>query len=448
MVSSNIYTKLRISKEASIIYSDYLTKNGLLDTQITSETMSVDHTLLETKNINNTRQGRKKQRVSRDITGGIKFHLSPYIYDKLIEGVFWSSWLTTNNTISINISIIDNTIVDSENTGAFVNFISGQFIYIRRGGTVSDDNCGIYKISAKTTDNSMVLDDIMLLKITESNVTAKISGSILRLPETVSDIERHSYFIEKQQIDTSPSQYISFKSNYVNKLSLNCMSKSFVSGGFDFIGKSASVYNDGIYDIDNNPNGNGVGSVATLNGNDLIQAYDTNFFNTSTDITDIYIDDVRTTIDASSDIWVQSINFSIINNFKGINALSETDIIGVSPNTMSISGTMSIYFSDTTIHDLYMNGLEFSLMLIMENINKDAYVFSFPRIKITGSNLNYQNDSLTTTIQWIALYDETVKTSIQIDRLFSSYVYETYDLTLNGHSLTLDDYNLVSVRSL
>ena len=445
MIGLSGNTKLRISREAPIIHADYLTRYGLVDTPFTGETMTVGHTFFDSKNINITRQ-KKNQRISgKTISGGIKFHLSPLIYDDLIEGVFWSNWATYSvgeALLTISLSTINNTITDTNSSNAFRGLIDGQYIYVRTGGTISNENCKIYKISEKTNDNLLTLDASTPIELIENSVTAQISASIIRLPETIEDIERHSYFIEKQHIDLTPSQFLSFTTNYVNKMTLNCTTQALVSGSFDFIGKSASLYNDGAYDAIDNPNGNGIGSMATINSNELIDSPDIELFGTATDITAIYINGNRINDGSDDTPWVQGVDFSISNNFKGINAVSEMEIIGVSPNRMTISGTMAIYFSNADMYEALMNESELSLAYVVENTNKNAYVFSFPRIKLTDSSLGYQDAGMINNIQWVALYDSNTKTSIQIDRLLNTSMYETP--SLNMTIITSGVYNLIT----
>jgi hypothetical protein len=236
-------------------------------------------------------------------------------------------------------------------------------------------------------------------------------------------MKRHKYFFERQHGDLDPKQFFGFTGNLVNTFSLNGSAASLVTGSFDFMGVSASIYNEDAYDATTNPNGNGAGSIASYYGDTLNAALAFNGFSAVGHVKAIYLDGVNVNAADGGEIYIQSLDFTVNNNLRGIQAIGVLGNVAVNAGQLNVTGNLSAFFANDAMYRRFIDGDEFSLAYVLENENGDAYVFTFPRVAISTSSMNSGggDQDLVENMQWTALYDSTTLTSIQIDRLYSAY---------------------------
>jgi hypothetical protein len=126
---------------------------------------------------------------------------------------------------------------------------------------------------------------------------------------------------------------------------------------------------------------------------------------------------------AGAGIYFQSLDFTINNNLRGVQAIGQMGNVSVSPGQLSVSGNMNAYFQDDTMYEKFVDGTEFSLSYEVIDENGDGYVFYFPRVAVGSSTMSAggNDQDLVENMTWSALYSSTFETSVMINRLYSDY---------------------------
>jgi len=433
-IGSSNFTVMRYVEESDADNPGYNAGDNLREIPMTGESFQFSSQFIESNNINSSRQVLDQIQTGYEVNGGLQIEFAPKVYDEFIQAALWADWQgtakNTDYTVTIGAvsagvhggTITDDATGDTMDTG----LVAGQWFYLRtKSGTpVADANVGIYK--AKTVVGSVItIDESTPITTAEANKTCNICASMIRAPKNgeAAYMKRHKFFFERQHSDITPAQFFSYGGNLVNTFSIDGSSAALLTGSFDFIGEDAAIYNSAANNADTNPNGNGAGSLADLNGDSKLAALAFNGFNAVSHIKGIYLDGTNVNKSAGGDIYIQSLNFSINNALRGAQAMGYMGNVSVQAGKLGVTGNISSYFANDSMYRRFLNGDEFELAYVVEDENNDAYVFTFPRVVISTSSMNAggNDQDLIENMEWRALYDSTYETSIQIDRLYSSY---------------------------
>ena len=121
---------------------------------------------------------------------------------------------------------------------------------------------------------------------------------------------------------------------------------------------------------------------------------------------------------ATASAIVTSIDFSIDN------AMAPTFVVGddatpfLETGMATVEGTFTAYFEDAALINRFINETETALNVSVDDpTGANAYTFTFPKIKINGADVPVDGQtSRIITLPFVALYDSTAETNIQIDR--------------------------------
>lgn len=121
---------------------------------------------------------------------------------------------------------------------------------------------------------------------------------------------------------------------------------------------------------------------------------------------------------ASASAIVTSIDFSIDN------AMAPTFVVGddatpfLETGMATVEGTFTAYFEDAALINRFINETETELNVSVDDpTGGNTYTFTFPKIKINGADVPVDGQtSRIITLPFVALYDTTAATNLQIDR--------------------------------
>ena len=121
---------------------------------------------------------------------------------------------------------------------------------------------------------------------------------------------------------------------------------------------------------------------------------------------------------ASASAIVTSIDFSIDN------AMAPTFVVGddatpfLETGMATVEGTFTAYFEDAALINRFIDETETALNVSVDDpTGGNAYTFTFPKIKINGADVPVDGQtSRIITLPFVALYDTTAETNLQIDR--------------------------------
>jgi hypothetical protein len=121
---------------------------------------------------------------------------------------------------------------------------------------------------------------------------------------------------------------------------------------------------------------------------------------------------------ATASAIVTSIDFSIDN------AMAPTFVVGddatpfLETGMATVEGTFTAYFEDAALINRFINETETALNVSVDDpTGTNAYTFTFPKIKINGADVPVDGQtSRIITLPFVAMYDTTAATNLQIDR--------------------------------
>lgn len=188
------------------------------------------------------------------------------------------------------------------------------------------------------------------------------------------------------------AQYRVFTGMSVSSMSVSIAPNQMVATTFSMIGKDMTIS----------------GTGKTVDDATIAQPFDAYSG-------DVNIGDVG---GATASAIVTSIDFSIDN------AMAPTFVVGddatpfLETGMATVEGTFTAYFEDAALINRFINETETALNVSVDDpTGTNAYTFTFPKIKINGADVPVDGQtSRIITLPFVALYDSTSGTNIQIDR--------------------------------
>jgi Phage tail tube protein len=287
------------------------------------------------------------------VEGALNFALSAGTFDKFIQGALNSTWGTA---VAISSAAIDVT-APSTFTGfdfAAAGIVAGQ--WVRVGGFTTNPlvNNGYFKVvSVNATD--MVVTATNLVTETSSG-TITVDGSRL-----INGTTFNSHFIEKQ---LASALFLKYAGAYVSQMQLSASVGNFVEGSFNVMAKSelkgTTTSSTGAYTapttgrvIDT------VAGVAQILGN-------------------------GTALSAPA----QSLQLNLQKqNARAQYAIGSADAQGMGRGTIDLNGTLSLYFKDFTMYDLYKAETDVAISFRLTDNAGDGYMFTLPAATLMNPSI-------------------------------------------------------------
>jgi hypothetical protein len=297
-------------------------------------------------------------------TGGLNFALSFGTYDDLLGGLLNSSFSTALAIQSIATTAIittDLTLPNLTGIGFSTNHatlfdlvVAGQWIRVS-GYTSGAAVCnGLYRVTAidtanneiqvsATAGNGAALIDAQASTATEVN----IQGSVLR-----NGVEFHSFYFEKQ---LAAALFLVYSGSYINDGNLNAQVGGFVEGTFNFLcaSETSGTSTAGTGPALAAPTGRVIDTVAGFSK--LEQN------------------------DAAIAAVVQGISWTVTkNNARAQYGLGAANAQGMARGTIDVNGTMSVYFTDFTLYNLYKAETDQLISFAALDNTGAGYIFTLP----------------------------------------------------------------------
>ena len=116
---------------------------------------------------------------------------------------------------------------------------------------------------------------------------------------------------------------------------------------------------------------------------------------------------------------ITSMTVDVTNNLRAQNAIGSLAACGIGVGRFEVTGSISLYFQDSTEYDKYTGNTAFKLSMRAEDSLGKAYVFTFPRIKYESMTLASGGTDTDIVLEssWGALRDPTSDSMMQVDRL-------------------------------
>jgi hypothetical protein len=391
----------------------------LQELPMTGESLGYQTQSISSQNINSSRQILDTVQTGYDVSGGIQIEMAPKIYDKFLSAALWANWQAAPvNEVDedITITAATRTIVTTSDlfaaTPTTARICPGQFFRISKStnSTVTDATVGYYQVASVTNATTAIVKAVDGASPFAADVSglADIKASMIRAPKDGSSgqMVRQCFLLEKLQSDLATPLYTYFSKAYVNTLSLNAQSASLLTGSIDFMGELSGM------------------SDESFCGDDVYSAADPfNGFNAVSHVKSIIVNGIDFMGGGTDALFVQGFDFQITNNLRGAKAIGHLGNVDTLAGQLGITGNMNVFFENSKMYDLFTSQEEFPLSFTLEDENGDGYVFSFPRVTISSDSMSAggNDQDLIENMQWTAMFDKTLLTSMQIDRIYGTY---------------------------
>jgi hypothetical protein len=197
-----------------------------------------------------------------------------------------------------------------------------------------------------------------------------------------------SFTIEKAFADIT--QYQVFTGMVVNTLSLNVAPNAMVTGTLGLVGKDVSISGT---PLDASPDAAPTGSPF-----------------------DSYTGEIRE--GGAVVAVITSIDLALDNGYEPIFVLMDDSAADVIDKRSNVTGTVNLYFTDTTVLNKFINETESSIWLTLTDLDGDSYRFRIPRVKYGGGDLPVNAEGpIMLTMPFQALYDADTGSNFFIDKI-------------------------------
>ncbi len=208
----------------------------------------------------------------------------------------------------------------------------------------------------------------------------------------VNGIKEKSFSIERELQDAQ--KFFLFTGMVANVWSLSATANEVLTETFTFVGKDSDF------------RGN------TFSPETPLEPPAEDVMNAVTDVAQIKIDG------AVADILMESLDFEVNNNVRGLPAISYLGSADLSEGDFVVTGNMNVYFEDGAMYLRFLDGQEFSLRMQFKRKGL-VYFMDWPRCKISEDVVDVpgRNDDVMEAIGWQALYSADEGYTMRVDRL-------------------------------
>jgi len=199
---------------------------------------------------------------------------------------------------------------------------------------------------------------------------------------------RRSYTVERHHTDIG--KYLRSTGCSFNALSLSVAPNSMVTGSFSVIGKAFSVASTAI-------------SGSTYSAETTTAPFDS-FTGSITE-------------GGSSIAVVTSIDLSIDNGMEALYVVGSDETLLPSIGKSTVTGSITAYFEDATLIDKFIAETASSLSFVLTDQVGNSYTVDLPNIKYNSGNPEVGGPgAITVTLDFVALYDSSTGSQIEITR--------------------------------
>ena len=304
-------------------------------------------------------------------TGGLNFALSFGTYDDLLGGLLNSTFaadLAINSTVTTGVITVHDSAgtpltnlggsgFASNEAGMFDNVIAGQWIRVS-GYATNPGNNGLFRVTAVDGPN---------VEIQVSDTAGAGAGLVDAEVSTGSEVyiqggnlrngtSFRSFFFEKQ---LSASLFLVYSGSYISDGNLTAQVGGFLEGTFNFLCASEDL---------------GASSGTTTSGTGpAVAAPVGRVIDTVAGFSQLEQNDVAIAA------VVQGISWTVTkNNARAQYGLGAAEAQGMARGTIDVSGTMSVYFTDFTLYNLYKAETDQIISFAALDNTGAGYIFTLP----------------------------------------------------------------------
>ena len=115
---------------------------------------------------------------------------------------------------------------------------------------------------------------------------------------------------------------------------------------------------------------------------------------------------------------VTALDFTLDNAYAPTFVIGDDSAPSLEYGRAEVEGTMTAYFEDASLINRFLNETETAIRVSVDDpTGANAYIFDFPKVKINSADVGVDGPtSRMITMSFVALYDSTMGTNLQITR--------------------------------
>jgi len=269
---------------------------------------------------------------------------------------------------NLTVSSTNKTITAASSVWVTAEIRVGDKLYIE--GFVNAANNGWHKVTGVTAtvitfSGSTLVNET--LSVGNANV---VLGSARLLCGTILD----AFTIEEGMEDIS--EYVNVKGAQISSWNMSIQPDAVITGGFALQGVSYSNFSAASIEA----------SHINSNTNEVYDSYTGSL-----------------TIPGVGDCIVTGIDFTLDNGLNRRYALMQKNACSIGEGRTNLTGTINAYFPDSTLVDIYDGETILSIELRIVDLDGNAYILGFPKVKFTSDSRSTTENDITESIGFQAL---------------------------------------------
>ncbi len=370
--------------------------SALTALRYTGESLSYSVETTVSSEIRSDRQITDLIQTGASPSGDVNFELSYGTYDDFFKAALYSSgWIgvgggstvtLTSGATASNLQFALDATANTITLGSAVTHAITKGQWLKIAGAASGNN-GYHKVT-NVSSNVITVEDITTTETLDETDAATIKGSTIYNGTTES-----SFVLEKSFTDIT--KFMSFTGMVPGNLGLSLQANSIATGSISFMGKSSATAGTTV--------GTGAANAATT----------TEVMNAVSNIASI-----REGGSAMTNLFVQTLDFSLNNNVRGISAIGTLGNADMGVGRCEVTGNLSAYLTNMDLYEKFINDTATSLDFRIADSAGNAYVVSFDNVNFTDATVTSSgpNSDVNVDLTWQALRDADTGTTIRIDR--------------------------------
>lgn len=385
-------TNLRYVEEGSWASSTVANPN-MQNINLTSESLKSNINTVTSETIRSDRNVSDITTVGGGAGGDLSFELRYSEYDDLLQGGFFSTWITTNVSAAVASANFSGAVI-SVDSSALVDAEIGHFFRVANASATAND--GDYRVTAVSTTSSatrITLADASSGSAASFSSDVFATGTTLKGNNIRNGTTNRSYLFEKEFADVS--SYQQYPGCRVASFALEFATQAILTGTMSLMGKTQTA------DVTS------IASVTTaVNTNPVLNA--------SGNVARVWEGG-----QAVTGIVFQSISLSMTNNLRDQLQVGSASLAGIGTGRCEVTGSLTAYFEDNTLLNKFTGDTGTNLRLQIDDDNGNSYILDLPNVKLTEATIaaGGGNADIVQELSFGAVVDSTGTYAIQLTAL-------------------------------
>lgn len=352
--------------------------------RMTGESLSFEISKEASEEINSTRSVSSMIPVSASAGGGTEHEISYAEYDPFVAAVLQNSFVAhgTNGVGATFTATFTATTITAAaaptGSSAFTTLARGQFFRLVAPGNAN--NGKIFRVSQTTAPTATV---ITVEASTPLAVGSAIANCTISTSRLTNGTTQRSFSIERQNPDIG--EYWLYKGQTPSSMDINIASGSRSTLSFTFMGKTATR-----------------ATATQLPGTAIeSQTYDIHSGSTGPACF-IWVDGAPL-----AGTFVQSASLTYDNALRSQEAICELGAVGIGSGTISLTGTLEVYFANGDLFDKFKSNTNISFVVSTLDDAGNGYIISIPKASISSidTSASGKDQDMILSIEIMALRD-------------------------------------------